>query len=126
MEVSTPSGLRYVDLRKGGGETAPGPEAPLLMAHLTVTMGDESLVLFDTKKQNRPLTFFYGAQPLTGALCPGLEEGISTMRVGGIRKISIPSALAFPEGKRFPGGTAPPGTSLTYLVELLRVSPPPS
>lgn len=38
----------------------------------------------------------------------------------------IPADLAFPAGARFPGGEIPPGATLEYTVELLRVSIPPS
>ena len=48
------------------------------------------------------------------------------MRAGGTRRVTVPPALGFPGGARFPGGEVPPDATLTYTIKLLRVSVPPS
>jgi peptidylprolyl isomerase len=39
-----------------------------------------------------------------GNVIPGLDEGISTMRSGGLRRLYIPGSLAFPKGLRAAAG----------------------
>ena len=60
-EVATPSGLRYTDLVRGGGETAP-QRGYLLAAAVRVVLGEDPAgpVLFDTEDTGRPLAFFFG------------------------------------------------------------------
>ena len=60
-EVVTPSGLRYTDLVRGGGETAP-QRGYLLAANVRVVLGEDAsgTVLFDTEDSGRPLAFFFG------------------------------------------------------------------
>ena len=62
-EVVTPSGLRYTDLVRGGGETAP-QRGYLLAANVRVVLGEEAQgpVLFDTEDTGRPLAFFFGCE----------------------------------------------------------------
>jgi hypothetical protein len=61
MEVATASGLRYTDLVRGGGETAP-QRGYLLAAAVRVVLGEDPAgpVLFDTEDTGRPLAFFFG------------------------------------------------------------------
>jgi FKBP-type peptidyl-prolyl cis-trans isomerase FkpA len=50
----------------------------------------------------------------------GWEEGLRGMRVGGTRRLVIPPELAY--GRAGAGDTIPPDETLTFEVELLRVS----
>ena len=59
-------------------------------------------------------------------MCAGVEEALASMRAGGTRRVTVPPALGFPNGARFPGGDVPPDSTLTYTIKLLRVSVPPS
>lgn len=123
VEVTTAFGLKYTDLRRGGGETAP-QRGYLLAIDLRVEDADGQL-FYDSG--NRQLAFFYRARPLQAPLCAGLEEGLAGMRVGGMRRIVVPPLLGLPPGTRFPGGgTVAEGQALTYTVKLARVSVPPS
>lgn len=122
-EVTTASGLRYTDIRRGGGETVP-QRGYLLAIDLRIEDADGKL-LFDSG--SRQLAFFYRARPLQAPLCVGLEEGIASMRAGSVRRLLIPAQLGVPPGTRFPGGeVAPNGQELTYTIKLDRVSVPPS
>ena len=121
-EVTTASGLRYTDIRRGGGETA--PQRGYLLA-IDLRIEDGSTLLFDSG--NRQLAFFFKARPLKPPMCLGIEEGIAGMHVGSVRRMTIPAALGVPPGTQLPGGAvAPDGHALTYTVKLTRVSVPPS
>jgi len=39
-------------------------------------------VFEDTKERGKPIVFRYGSRPITGGLCQGVEEALSTMRAG--------------------------------------------
>jgi peptidylprolyl isomerase/FKBP-type peptidyl-prolyl cis-trans isomerase FkpA len=71
---------------------------------------------FDSSRNRRdPLDFSLGA----GDLIKGLDQGIEGMRVGGMRKITIPAHLGY--GDSGCGGVIPPGATLVFDVELLQV-----
>lgn len=65
-------------------------------------------------------------QPLSATLGPtptviqGFAQGVTGMRVGGIRTIFIPSALGY--GSAGAGASIPPNSDLVFQVQLLSVS----
>lgn len=130
-EVVTPEGLRYTDLRVGGGQA---PRRGWLVV-LDYTASADGDVFEDTRARGKPIVFFYGSRPFTGGLNPGVEAALSTMRAGGRRRVTIPPELGFGLGgttmrptEHVPGksGVVPPGATLVYDLELVRVSIPPS
>ena len=62
-----------------------------------------------------PLEFRLGV----GMVIAGWDEGITGMRVGGRRKLTIPSDKAY--GERGAGGVIKPGESLIFVVDLMDV-----
>ncbi len=54
-----------------------------------------------------------------GQVIPGWDAGVAGMRVGGRRKLTIPSAMAY--GARGAGGAIAPHESLVFVVDLLSV-----
>lgn len=72
---------------------------------------------FDSSRERRqPLGFALGM----GVVIQGLHEGLRGMRVGGMRKLTIPAELGY--GARGWGSAVPPDATLVYEVELLKVS----
>jgi FKBP-type peptidyl-prolyl cis-trans isomerase len=112
VEIVTPTGLRYTDLKIGQGQEA--AEGKIVEVHYIGWLEDGKK--FDsTHNCPRPLTFRMG----TGDTIKGLNEGISGMREGGKRRLIIPPELGF--GKQGGGGVIPPNATLIYEVELLSV-----
>jgi peptidylprolyl isomerase len=109
-EITTPSGLRYVEMVEGTG--APPARGSTVQVHYTGWLEDGKK--FDSSHDRRePLEFALGR----GQVIAGWDEALSTMKVGGKRKLIIPAHLGY--GDRGAGGVIPPGATLVFEVELL-------
>lgn len=111
-EITTPSGLKYVDLVVGTGKLP--SEGKTVTLHYTGTL--ENGTKFDSSKdRNEP--FSYPSNETR--LIKGWIEGVSTMRAGGKRKLIIPSELGY--GTRGSPPRIPPNAALIFEIELLSV-----
>jgi FKBP-type peptidyl-prolyl cis-trans isomerase len=111
-EVTTSSGLQYIDLTVGTGATAQAGQT--VTVHYTGWL--ENGKKFDSSvDRGQPFSFPLGA----GRVIKGWDEGVRGMRVGGKRKLTIPSNLGY--GTRGAGGVIPPNATLIFDVELISV-----
>ncbi len=112
QEVTTPSGLKYVDQTVGTGDVA--VVGKNVSVHYTGWL--ENGKKFDSSvDRGQPFSFPLGA----GRVIKGWDEGVQGMKVGGKRKLTIPSDLGY--GSRGAGGVIPPNATLIFDVELLGV-----
>ncbi len=112
QEVTTPSGLKYVDQAVGTGDVA--VVGKNVSVHYTGWL--ENGKKFDSSvDRGQPFSFPLGA----GRVIKGWDEGVQGMKVGGKRKLTIPSDLGY--GSRGAGGVIPPNATLIFDVELLGV-----
>jgi FKBP-type peptidyl-prolyl cis-trans isomerase FkpA len=111
-EVTTSSGLKYVDQVVGTGEVAVAGKT----ASVHYTGWLENGKQFDSSvDRGQPFSFPLGG----GRVIKGWDEGVQGMKVGGKRKLTIPSDLGY--GSRGAGGVIPPNATLIFDVELLGV-----
>lgn len=111
-KVTTPSGLQYEDVKVGTGE--PAESGKTVTVHYTgwLTNGTK----FDSSKdRGQPFDFPLGG----GRVIKGWDEGVKGMKVGGVRKLTIPPQLGY--GARGARGVIPPNATLVFDVELLKV-----
>jgi len=109
-----PFDLLIEDLVVGEGEEAtPGRKVTVHYAGVAFRSGEE----FDASwNRGEPFRFALGK----GQVIPGWDQGVAGMRVGGRRKLTIPSALAY--GARGAGsGVIAPHEPLVFVVDLLAV-----
>ena len=111
-EVKTPTGLVYVDEVVGTGNSP--RQGQTVVVHYTgwLTNGTK----FDSSvDRGQPFEFVIG----TGQVIQGWDEGVSSMKVGGKRRLTIPAQLGY--GARGAGGTIPPNATLIFEVQLLGI-----
>lgn len=109
--ITTASGLKYVDLVVGKGPIPKRGDTVVVNYTGRFTNGK----VFDTSVGKKPFEFALGQ----GQVIKGWDEGVSTMRVGGKRKLTVPPDLAYGSGG-YPG-VIPPNSTLVFQVELLKI-----
>ena len=107
--VTLPSGLQYLDIEVGNGETlSSGDVVKVEYTGWLEATGAE----FDSSVGRAPIAFAVG----TGRVIPGWDEGVGSMRVGGKRRLSVPPELGY--GDSGAGESIPPGSRLQFECEL--------
>jgi FKBP-type peptidyl-prolyl cis-trans isomerase FkpA len=105
-------GLQVEDLRPGTGVEARAGNSVTVHYVGTLTNGSK----FDSSRdRGQGFTFKLGA----GQVIKGWDQGVAGMKVGQLRKLTIPPELAY--GTRGFPPVIPPDSTLVFEVELLDV-----
>ncbi|GJP39453.1 hypothetical protein CLOM_g23823 [Closterium sp. NIES-68] len=131
-ETVLPNGVRFIDLRVGGG--AMPQKGDLVLVSLTGRASlpgqAEPVTFIDTSAPGaRDLVFSFGVRPFAKGMTEGLVSAMATMRAGGRRNVFVPADRGNGQGggETIDSGVAvPDGATLEYVIELKRVSIPPS
>ena len=113
-EGDIPFDLGIEDLTVGeGAEATKGKKVSVHYVGVAFSNGEE----FDASwNRGQPFEFKLGS----GQVIPGWDAGVQGMKVGGRRKLTIPSAMAY--GARGAGaGVIKPHEPLVFVVDLLSV-----
>jgi peptidylprolyl isomerase len=112
-EGDIPFELGIEDLVVGEGDEAiKGKKVSVHYVGVAFSSGEE----FDASwSRGQPFEFKLGKSQVI----PGWDAGVQGMKVGGRRKLTIPSAMAY--GARGAGGVIKPHEPLVFVVDLLSV-----
>jgi peptidylprolyl isomerase len=112
----TESGLEYFDVKEGTGAQPRTGQICLIHYAGWLWRSNAKAKKFDsTVDREEPYSFSLGSDEVL----KGRDEGVSTMKVGGKRKLLIPAKLAY--GDAGSGKDIPPSSTLYFEIELLRV-----
>ncbi|RKG93805.1 FKBP-type peptidyl-prolyl cis-trans isomerase [Corallococcus terminator] len=104
--------LGIEDVKVGTGAEATAGKKVTVHYVGTLTNGTK----FDSSRdRGQGFSFSLGA----GQVIQGWDQGVAGMKIGGIRKLTIPPDLGY--GARGAAGVIPPNATLLFEVELLEV-----
>jgi peptidylprolyl isomerase len=109
-------GLIVEDFVVGDGREAKPNDK--IIVHYTGKL-DDGTVFDSSLPRKKPLTFVLGSK----MVIEGWELGLAGMKVGGLRRLTIPAELAYGDK---PKGKIPPNSRLTFTVELMAVRDAPT
>lgn len=108
--VTTESGVVYQDVLVGTGELVPEPGMEATIDYVC-SLEDKSQI-DSTHERGQPMIFIVGE-----AWLPGIDHGITNMRVGGRRRVTVPPSQAY--GEEGVPNLVPPNSNLVFELELL-------
>ncbi|WP_411733896.1 FKBP-type peptidyl-prolyl cis-trans isomerase [Paeniglutamicibacter sp.] len=111
--TDAPTALKIEDIAVGdGAEVVPGSNISAHYVGVAWSTGEE----FDSSwGRGTPLDFRAGV----GQVIQGWDQGLIGMKVGGRRRLDIPSEMAY--GSRGAGGAIGPNEALIFVVDLVAV-----
>jgi len=113
-EVTTPSGLRFTDVKVGkGAEPQAGQTVAVNYTGWLYVNGKKGKKFDSSHDRGQPFSFVLGHM----RVIKGWDEGVSTMRIGGKRILIIPPELGY--GEEGAGSDIPPNATLLFEVDLI-------
>ena len=114
--IAAESGLMFQDLEVGNGDTAhTGKIAVIHFSGWLDANGTKGDFIFTSHDNGKPIAFEIG----TDKVIKGWNIGITGMKVGGKRRLMVPSRLGY--GTEGSGDTIPPNANLIFDIELIEV-----
>ncbi len=112
-ELAAVEGFAVAVVREGEGE--PAERGALVRIHYIALLPDGTEL--DSSHEDKPILVRIGSD---SKLIEGLHEGVVGMRLGELRTIAIPSRLGY---QNRAGVGVPADATLTFLVELVEITP---
>lgn len=107
--VSSVPELQIIDLVEGTGDVV--PENATITAHYTGALCADGTIFQSSHDFGKPVTFGLNQ------VIKGWTQGVPGMKVGGTRRLIIPSALAY--GSVRAAANIPPNSDLVFDIELV-------
>jgi len=104
--------LQIIDTKEGDGEVV--PEGATITAHYTGALCKDGTIFQSSHDFGDPITF--GLHQVIS----GWTEGVPGMKVGGIRRLIIPSEMAY--GSVRAAANIPPNSDLVFDIELVAIA----
>lgn len=104
--------LQSIDITEGTGETV--TEGATITAHYTGALCADGTIFQSSHDFGRPATF--GLDQVIA----GWTQGVPGMKVGGVRRLVIPSAMAY--GSARAASNIPPNSDLVFDIELAEIN----
>jgi FKBP-type peptidyl-prolyl cis-trans isomerase len=101
--------LQIIDVTEGTGEVV--PENATITAHYTGALCQDGTIFQSSHDFGKPVTFGLNQ------VIKGWTQGVPGMKVGGTRRLIIPSALAY--GSVRAAANIPPNSDLVFDIELI-------
>lgn len=103
--------LQIIDLVEGTGD--PTPEGATITAHYTGARCKDGVIFQSSHDFGDPVTFGLSQ------VIQGWQQGVPGMKPGGVRRLVIPSQLAY--GSVRAAANIPPNSDLVFDIELVAV-----
>ena len=104
--------LQIIDVQEGTG--AEVPEGATITAHYTGALCKDGTIFQSSHDFGDPISFGLNQ------VIAGWTQGVPGMKVGGIRRLVIPAALAY--GSSSPSPDIPPNSDLVFDIELVALN----
>lgn len=103
--------LQIIDVTEGTGDVV--PEGATITAHYTGALCRNGTIFQSSHDFGDPISF-----PLEGVIA-GWTKGVPGMKVGGVRRLVIPAAMAY--GAHSPSPNIPANSDLVFDIELVAI-----
>lgn len=110
--IADVSELQIIDTVEGTGEVV--PEGAKITAHYTGALCKDGTIFQSSHDFGRPITFGLNQ------VIAGWTKGVPGMKVGGTRRLVIPSAMAY--GSARAAANIPPNSDLVFDIELTAIA----
>jgi FKBP-type peptidyl-prolyl cis-trans isomerase len=104
--------LKIIDIVSGTGEEVQA--SATITAHYTGALAENGTIFQSSHDSGQPATFGLNQ------VISGWTKGVPGMKVGGKRRLLIPSALAY--GSRRVASNIPPNSDMVFDIELVSIS----
>jgi FKBP-type peptidyl-prolyl cis-trans isomerase FkpA len=98
LEFKEQGGVQYADVSPGRGDAVVGKDSRVTVDLVGRLVGRQGWTFENTRDDDDPYRLSLGR----GDVIEGLEAGLQGMRVGGVRRIVVPSALAYADRSQEP------------------------
>ena len=109
--MDTVAELQIIDVFPGTGDVV--PEGATINAHYTGALVKNGIIFQSSHDFGDAITF-----PLSGVIA-GWTKGVPGMKVGGMRRLIIPSEMAY--GSARAAANIPPNSDLVFDIELVAI-----
>lgn len=103
--------LQIIDIEEGTGATV--PEGATITAHYTGALCKNGIIFQSSHDFGKPISFGLDQ------VIQGWTKGVPGMKVGGMRRLIIPSEMAY--GSARAASNIPPNSDLVFDIELIDI-----